>query len=482
MLITIFLLPLLGAFTISTISDNTPADISHIKKMGLYFTLITFLVSIVMYSNFDSNYSGYQFVTVLTTTSFFSLRFGIDGISLYFVLLTTFTLPFCILASWENVRHSIKMYIIAFLVFEGLTIAVFIVLDVIAFYVAFESVLIPLFLIVGIWGATEARVRASFLLFLYTLAGSLFMLLAFVAIYYTVGSTDFEVLAASDLSFDIQKILWLGIFLSFAIKTPLVPFHIWLIKAHVEAPAAGSMVLAGLVLKFATYGILRIMLPILPEAIVYFTPLALTLGIVSIVYASVSALRQTDFKCLIAYSSVAHIGVVVIGLFSNTVQGIQGAILLSLGHGFVSPALFFIVGSVIYDRYHSRVIRYYRGLTIYMPVAMFYFFLFTIANIGTPGSVNWTAEFLALAGTYQNNPIAGALGGTTIVASALYSIWLFNRIAFGSFSPYLAFTTDLTRREHIILLTMLIPTVAFGICPSVILNDLNYSVSTLLSS
>jgi NADH-ubiquinone oxidoreductase chain 4 len=241
MLVTLFLLPLVGALIISTMSETTAGDLSRIKKTSLVFTLITFVLSMIMWSEFDSSSSyptQYQFVSELSHTSFFSLRFGIDGISLFFVLLTTFTLPFCLLASWDNVRHSLKAYTIAFLVFEALSIAVFIVLDVIAFYVAFESVLIPLFLIVGIWGASEARVRASFLLFLYTLFGSLFMLLAFVAMYYTVGSTNFEVLSAADLSFEQQKILWLAIFLSFAIKTPLVPFHLWLVKAHTEAPVS----------------------------------------------------------------------------------------------------------------------------------------------------------------------------------------------------------------------------------------------------
>lgn len=482
MLITLFLLPLIGALVITTISDTTEIEKSIIKKMSLTFTLITFVVSIIIWSEFDDNTIGYQFVTELSSTSFFSLRFGIDGISLYFVLLTTFTLPFCLLASWDNVIHNLKAYIIAFLVFEALTIAVFIVMDIIAFYVAFESVLIPLFLIVGIWGATTARVRASFLLFLYTLFGSLFILLAFIALYYTVGSTDFEVLAASDLSFDTQKILWLGIFLSFAIKTPLVPFHVWLPRAHVEAPVAGSIVLAGLVLKLATYGILRVLLPILPEASAYFAPLAITIGIISIVYASLTSLRQTDFKCLVAMSSVAHIGVVILGLFSNTIIGISGAILLSIAHGFVSPAIFFLVGGILYDRYHSRVIRYYRGLTMYIPIFSSLFFYFTIANIGTPGiALNWTGEFLALAGIFQLNPIASLLGATSIVLSACYSIWLYNRLMFGSFSPYLSWTTDITRREFIVLFTILIPSILFGLFPNIILADLNISVSTLLT-
>jgi NADH-ubiquinone oxidoreductase chain 4 len=369
---------------------------------------------------------------------------------------------------------------ITLLLIETLTLAVFLVLDVIAFYVTFEAVLIPLFLLVGIWGASEARVRASFLLFLYTLFGSLFMLLAFLAMYYTAGSTDFETLMATDFSFDTQRILWLAIFLSFAIKTPLVPFHIWLSRAHVEAPVGGSMILAGLVLKFAAYGMLRVLIPMLPEACSYYSPLALTMAVISIIYGSLTAIRQTDFKCLVAMSSVAHMGVVVLGLFSNTIVGIEGAILLSIAHGFVSPALFFLVGSVVYDRFHSRVIRYYRGLTVYMPVFSALFFFFTVANMSTPSTLNWVGEYMALAGVFPANPVVALLGASSIILSACYSIWLYNRMAFGSYSPYLTYTTDLTRREFMVLLTMLIPTVIFGLFPNIILVDLHYSVSTLL--
>lgn len=480
--------------------DESAKNRSRMKQIVLFVMVLNFVVSILLWGEFDRNSSEYQFTTDFGSpevpfmsenqVSFCHLHIGVDGLSLYFVLLTTFTMPICILASWENVQHNLKYFLIAFLMVETLLIALFVVLDLLLFYVFFESVLIPLFLIVGIWGAgpitangdrPETRIRASFLLFLYTLFGSLFILLAFLVIIYNVGTSDLQLISLADISFDTQKILWLAIFLSFAIKTPLVPFHIWLVRAHVEAPVAGSMVLAGLVLKLATYGILRVLIPILPEATYYYTPLAYTLRVISIVYASLSALRQTDFKCLVAYSSIAHMGVVVLGLFSNTIQGIEGALLLSLGHGFVSPALFYIVGSVIYDRYHTRVIRYYRGLVLYMPLAITLFFVFTLANMGVPGiSVNWVGEFLSLTGAFQKNPLARLLGSTSIVLGAGFSIWLFNRLAFGSFSPYLRQTNDLTRREYMVLLVLLIPTIAFGLWPNVILNDLHYSVSTLL--
>ena len=389
-------------------------------------------------------------------------------------------MPICILASWENVKHNLKYFLIAFLMVETLLIALFVVLDLLLFYVFFESVLVPLFLIVGIWGGSETRIRASFLLFLYTLFGSLFMLLSFLVIIYNVGTSDLQMISLADISFDSQKILWLGIFLSFAIKTPLVPFHMWLPRAHVEAPLAGSIVLAGLILKLAVYGFLRILIPLLPEATEYFSPLVQTIAVITLVYSSLTTLRQTDFKCLVAYSSIAHMSVVVAGVFSNTIQGIEGGIMLSIAHGFVSPALFMLVGGVLYDAFHTRVIRYYRGMTSYMPVFSVFFLLFTVANAGTPLTSNWVGEFLALAGTFQRSPVVGLLMSTGIVFSAAYSFWLYNRICFGAYSQYLGYAKDVSRREYMILFTLLIPTFVFGIWPNIILNDLHYSVSGLL--
>ena len=408
------------------------------------------------------------------------MHMGVDGLSLYFVLLTTFTMPICVLASWENVKHNIKSYMIAFLVLESLLIAVFVVLDLLLFYVFFESVLIPLFIIVGVWGASADRIRASFLLFLYTLFGSLFMLLAFLVIFYHVGSTDFEVLSLADISFESQRWLWLAIFLSLAIKTPLLPVHIWLSRAHVEAPVAASMVLAGLILKLATYGFLRVLIPFLPEATSYFSPLVQTIAVVTLVYSSLTTLRQTDFKVLVAYSSIAHMSVVVIGLFSNTLQGIEGAILLGIAHGIVSPAMFMCVGGILYDRYHTRVIRYYRGLTQYMPIFSLLFFLFILGNMSTPLTVNWAGELMALMGSIQRSPLIGLAMSSGIVFSAAYSIWLYARLCNGSWSPLLGYAIDVTRREFMVLLPLLITMFLFGLFPNIILTDLHYSVSTLL--
>lgn len=486
MLTSLLIVPILGVLALSPMRDQSE---TQMKQIALLVTVINFVLSVFLWREFDSNSSEYQFTSEFNQLSFCHLYIGVDGLSLYFVLLTTFTMPICILASWDNVKHNLKYFLIAFLMVETLLIALFVVLDLLLFYVFFESVLVPLFLIVGIWGSgrREPRIRASFLLFLYTLFGSLFMLLAFLVIIYNVGTSDLQMISLADISFDHQKILWLAIFLSFAIKTPLVPFHIWLPRAHVEAPLAGSIVLAGLILKLAVYGFLRILIPLLPEATSYFRPLVQTVAVITLVYSSLTTLRQTDFKCLVAYSSVAHMSVVVAGVFSNTIQGIEGGLMLSIAHGFVSPALFMLVGGRLYDRYHTRVIRYYRGMTLYMPMFAFFFFVFTVANMGTPTTRNWIGEFLALNGTFMRSPIVGLLMSTGIVFSAGYSIWLFNRICFGAYSPYLvaegldnSSNKDLTRREYMVLLSLLIPTYVFGIWPNIILNDLHYSVSTLL--
>lgn len=482
MLTSLILIPLLGALLLAPMNENTSQDISRIKRLALLTTVITFVISMVLYSRFDSSSAAYQFTAEYNQLSYLHMHIGIDGLSLYFVLLTTFTLPICILASWDNVKHSIKTFMIAFLVLESLLIAVFVVLDLLLFYVFFESVLIPLFIIIGVWGASADRVRASFLLFLYTLFGSLFMLLAFLVIFYHVGSSDFEVISLADISFESQKWLWLAIFMSLAVKTPLLPGHIWLSRAHVEAPLAGSMVLAGLILKLATYGYLRILIPMLPEASSYFSPLVQTVAIITLVYSSLTTLRQTDFKVLVAYSSVAHMSVVVIGLFSNTLQGIEGAILLSIAHGFVSPALFMCLGGILYDRFHTRTMRYYRGLVLYMPVYSLLLFLFILGNMGTPLTLNWIGEFMSLMGSIQRSPLVGLAMSSGIILSAAYSIWLYARLCNGAWSSYLGYTSDISRREFMVLLPLLIATFMFGIFPNIILTDLHYSVSTLLTS
>ena len=482
MLTLLLIIPLVGALMLAPMQGNTVQSESQMKRLALGTSLINFVLSIVLWGEFDSSTSEYQFTQEFNQVNFCHLHIGVDGISLYFILLTTFITPICILSNWDNIKEQLKYFLMCFLVLETLLIAVFVVLDILLFYVFFESVLIPLFLIVGIWGGSATRVRAAFLLFLYTLFGSLFMLLAFLVIYYNVGSTDFQVVSLSEINLESQKLLWLAVFISMAIKTPLLPFHVWLPRAHAEAPLAGSVILAGLILKLATYGYMRILIQFLPDATSYFSPLVQTIAVITLIYASLATLRQTDFKALVAYSSIGHMAVVVLGLFSNTIQGIDGALLLSIAHGVVSPALFILVGGVLYDRFHTRTIRYYRGITAYMPLFSIMFFVFTIFNAAVPLSANWAGEFLCLAGAFQRNPVFAVLGSTGIVLSAAYSIWLYNRIAFGSWSKYLNYTTDLTRREFMLLLPLLFVAVVFGIFPNIILDSVHASTSGLLYS
>jgi len=482
MLTGLLLIPILGCLALLPINGDTAAGVERIKKVALTTSLITFVLSMIMWGEFDSSATQYQFVQEFNSLSFCHLNIGVDGISLYFVLLTTFIIPLCLLSNWDNISFGIKYYVIAFLLMETLLIAVFVVLDLMLFYIFYEGVLIPIFLVIGIWGGSVTRIRASLLLFLYTLAGSLFMLLAIMVIYYNVGTTDFTVVSLSDLDAGGQKILWLAFFLAFAVKTPLVPFHMWLPRAHAEAPVGGSMLLASLLLKLATYGYLRILIGFMPDATSYFSPLVQTIAIITLIYSSLATMRQTDFKALVAYSSISHMAIVVLGLFSNTMVGIEGAIALSVAHGLISPAMFVLLGGVIYDKFHTRVIRYYRGLTVYMPVFSALFFVTTLANMAVPLSLNWVGELMSLSGTLQRSPVVGVLGATSIVLSACYSIFLFNRMSFGSYSQYLSYTTDITRREFMVVVPMLLAAFLFGIMPNIILTDLHVSVTQLLYS
>nr|WBU10856.1 NADH dehydrogenase subunit 4 [Malassezia vespertilionis] len=471
--------------------NNEDPD-TKLKVIALITSIIAFLWSLSFLLLFDPTTAEYQFTYSFANkdSSVFASDFqlGIDGISIYFVVLTTFLFPISFLASWKVTsatslggnKYNVKFYLCTLLTLEILLILVFVVTDIILFYIFFESVLIPLFLIVGIWGGSPNRVRAAFLLFLFTLIGSLFMLLSILALSYNIGSTDFTVISQYTPNVNIQKLLWLGIFISMAVKFPLWPFYSWLYRAHAEAPIAGSILLAGIVLKMATYGSLRLLLQFLPDASCYYSPLVQTLAVISVIYASLATLRQTDFKALVAYSSVGHMGIVALGLFSNNIQGVEGSIVLSVAHGFVSPALFMLVGAVLYDRFHTRTIRYYRGVVTYMPVFTVFFFLFTIFNAGIPLSANWIGEALCLMGSYQMNPIVSILGSTGIVLSAAYSIWLYNRVSYGNYSNYLNYTTDINRREFNIILPLFLLTVLFGVMPNLIIDNIDVSVTTLL--
>ena len=480
MLSLLLLIPIIGIFFLLTIPEDSIENKIRMKRITLITMLINFLISIYIWLEFDSSISQYQFVYEFIELSYCHLNIGIDGISLYFVLLTTFISPIAVLSNYNNINNNLKYFLISFLLLETLQIGVFIVLDLILFYIFFESVLPILFLIIIVYGYGEARIRSALLLFLYTLAGSLFMLLAILQIYSYIGSTDFQIISLSEINLDSQKILWLGFFLAFAVKTPLWPLTGWLYRAHADSPLAGSILLAATILKFATYGYLRVLINFLPDATNYFSPLVQTIAIITLIYASLATIIQQDTKALIAYSSIAHMSVVILGLFSNTIQGIEGAILLALAHGFVSPALFICVGGVIYDRTGTRIIHYVRGLVTYMPVFTILFFIFTLSNTGIPLTLNFLGEQLSLIGIWERSPIIAALGATGIVLSAIYSIYLYNRISYGIYSPHLKPVKNISRREFHLLITLLIPTILLGIFPNIILNDLHFSVSTLL--
>src|SRR6266511_806706 len=470
MLTLLLLIPLVGSLIILPMS-NTLESKNQMKKIALTASLINFFISLFLWYEFDSSCNTqYQFViqTEFNQLNFCHLNFGVDGISLYFVLLTTFVTPIALLSNYTNITKNLKLFLISFLVLETLQICAFVSLDLLLFYIFFESVLPILFVVILIFGHGNDRFRSAFLFFLYTLAGSLPMLLSILVIYSYIGNTDFQLISLYDISLDSQKFLWLGFFIAFAVKTPLYPFIIWLPKAHSDSPLAGSILLAATILKLATYGYLRVLINLLPDAIISF------------IYASFSTIIQQDTKRLIAYSSVAHMAVVVLGLFSNNLVGIEGAILLAIAHGFVSPALFICVGGIIYDRTGTRIINYIRGLVTYMPVFSILFFIFTLANTGIPLTLNFLGEQLSLIGIWQVNPIIASLGATGIVLSALYSIFLFNRVSYGNFSPYLPTLKDINRREFYLLISLLIPTVIFCIFPNILLDSLHASVSALL--
>nr|YP_009630849.1 NADH dehydrogenase subunit 4 [Hypsizygus marmoreus]QBZ73682.1 NADH dehydrogenase subunit 4 [Hypsizygus marmoreus]QKJ80189.1 NADH dehydrogenase subunit 4 [Hypsizygus marmoreus] len=480
MITLLILIPIIGSLFLIPLSDDEIENQIQMKKIALTTSLINLFISLFIWLKFDSNTTQFQFVSEFNQLNFCHLNFGIDGVSLYFVLLTTFVTPIALLSNYTNINKNLKLFLISFLLLESLQICAFVSLDLLLFYIFFESVLPILFIIIVIFGHGEDRFRSAFLLFLYTLAGSLPMLLCILTIFSYIGSTDFQLISLCEISLDSQKILWLGFFIAFAVKTPLYPFIIWLPKAHSDSPLAGSIILAATILKLATYGYIRVLINFFPDATNYFSPLVQTICVITIIYASLSTVVQQDTKRLIAYSSVAHMGVLVLGLFSNKIQGIEGAILLALGHGFVSPALFTCVGGIIYDRTGKRIINYIRGLATYMPVFTILFFVFTLCNTGIPLSLNFLGEQLSLLGIFEQNPIIASLGATGILLSACYSLFLYNRLSYGSYSPHLPILKDINRREYSLLISLLIPTIIFGILPNVLLNPLHISSSALL--
>jgi proton-translocating NADH-quinone oxidoreductase chain M len=395
--------------------------------------------------------------------------------------LTTLLIPICLLASWDAIKFNEKEYFIAFLAMEALVIAVFCVLDIILFYVFFESVLIPMFIIIGVWGSRERRIRAAYMFFLYTLLGSVLMLLAILYIYYQAGTTDYQILLTTTFDPEVQKLLWLAFFASFAVKVPMLPVHIWLPEAHVEAPTAGSVILAGILLKLGSYGFLRFSLPLFPYASVYFTPFIYSFACIAVIYTSLTAIRQTDLKRIIAYASVAHMNLVLIGMFVYNLQGLEGSILQQLSHGLVSGALFLCVG-VIYDRHHTRLVKYYSGLAHTMPIYIAIFMFFSMANIALPGTSSFVGEFLILAGAFQTNTTVCVLSATGMILGGGYSLWLINRVAFGNIKvQYMKAFSDVDKREFATLLPLIALTLVMGIYPEIFLDPMHVSCNNLLA-
>ena len=475
----LLMLPLVGVMVILyTPSWNTRL----LKLQALYVSFGTFLISLLLWVGFDKSTVKFQFVDQIFWVPSLNLNLtvGIDGISLFLVILTTLLIPLCILASWAGIKVNVKEYLIAFLVMESFLIGVFCTLDLLLFYILFESVLIPMFMIIGIWGSRERKIRAAYFFFLYTLLGSVLMLLGILYIYTLVGTTDYETLLAFSSSTLEQKVLWLTFFASFATKVPMLPMHIWLPEAHVEAPTAGSVILAGVLLKLGTYGFIRFSLPLFPEASIYFTPLVYSMAAIAVVYTSLTAIRQTDLKRIIAYTSVAHMNLVIIGLFSFNVIGVEGALLQSLSHGFVASALFLVIG-VLYDRHHTRMVKYYGGLVHVMPIFSWVFLVFTMANIALPGTSSFVGELLILTGAYKTNTTITFIGATGMVFGGGYSLWLFNRIVYGNLkTQYVNQFCDMEKREFFVFLPLLLGTLFMGVYPEIFLDTMHISINNLI--
>ncbi|MDJ0934627.1 MAG: NADH-quinone oxidoreductase subunit M [Kiloniellales bacterium] len=450
---------------------------------ALFASGFVFLLSLLIFQNFQPGTAEFQFLEEVPWLPDYGINYkmGVDGISVLFVLLTTLLTPICILASWEAIQSRVKEYMIAFLVLEALLVGMFCALDLVVFYIFFEGVLIPMFLIIGVWGGVR-RVYAAFKFFLYTLAGSVLMMLAILAIYFTAGTTDIPTLLTTRLPADLQFWLWLAFFASFAVKVPMWPVHTWLPDAHVEAPTAGSVMLAGVLLKMGAYGFVRFSLPMLPEASVFFTPLIYSLSVVAVIYTSLVALAQEDMKKLIAYSSVAHMGFVTIGIFTVTQQGIEGALYQMLSHGIVSAALFLIVG-VIYDRLHTRLIERYDGLVERMPAYALFFMIFMLASVGLPGTGGFVGEVLVLVGVFQVNTWVALLAATSMVLGAAYMLYLYRRVIFGVMTKEdLKGILDIGWREKAVFAPLIVLVFWMGIYPATFIDMMAASVGNLIDN
>lgn len=485
----LFLIPSIGLVILMLLPFNTSEEKIRGKQIALLTSVLTFIESLRLWMMFDNTTAEFQFVVSLKwlinseTGNYSSVLLGIDGISLFYIILTTLLIPICLLASWDSVKILDKPYLLCFIGLEILLIGVFTILDILGFYILFEGVLIPMYLIIGVWGSRKEKVTAAYYFFFYTLIGSVLMLIGILYIYNVAGTTDYLTLLGFEFDEVVQRWLFISFFASLAVKIPKFPFHIWLPQAHVEAPVAGSVILAGVLIKLGGYGFIRYTLPLLPEGVTYFTPLVFTLAVLAVVYASLTTLRQTDLKRIIAYSSVSHMGVVTLGIFSCSIIGIEGSIFLQLAHGLVSSALFIIV-TILYDRHHTRLVKYYRGITITMPIYSSLFLFFTLANIGAPLTCNFIGEFLCLLATYELNSFVGVMGCLGMILSACYALFLYNRVAFGSMSKYIASSIenrDINRREFYVLLPLVILTVLLGVAPNFVFDTMHISVTNMVT-
>ncbi len=474
-------LPLLGAAIILVIRGDNEVVVRNARSVALWTSGVTFVLTLFLVAGFDPNQPGFQFVERADWLPGLGIQYhmGIDGISLWFVPLSALLTILCVVSSWYSVESRVKEYMVAFLVMDSLMIGVFCALDMVLFYVFFEAILIPMYLIIGIWGGPR-RIYASFKFFLYTLAGSVLFLIAVLVIYLNTGTTDMAVLQTADIAASLQYWLWLAMFASFAVKVPMWPFHTWLPDAHVEAPTGGSVLLAGVLLKLGGYGFLRFSVPMLPEASEYFTPFIFTLSAVAVVYTSLVALVQQDMKKLIAYSSVAHMGLVTIGCFTPNALGIQGSIVQMLSHGVVSAALFLVVG-VVYDRIHSREISRYGGLADRMPVYAVIFLFFTMASIGLPGTSGFIGEIMVIVGVFQMNSWVSALAATGMILGAGYMLWLYRRVVFGTITrDDLKSIKDLRWNEMVAFAPLIFLALWLGIYPSFFTRPMEPAVAQLL--
>ena len=476
----IIFIPLIGALFIFITRGSQKNVEKNSKYVAIFCSLANFLLSVLLWYLFDTSTPEFQFIEEKKwIDGFINFHLGVDGISILFILLTTFIIPICIFSGINSIKFKIKEFLIAILVMETLMLGVFCSLDLVIFYLFFEGGLIPMFLIIGIWGGPK-RVYSAFKFFLFTLLGSVLMLVAIISIYWIVGTTDVIKLLEIKIDPKYQYLLWLAFFSSFAVKLPMWPVHTWLPDAHVEAPTTGSVVLAAILLKMAGYGFIRFSLGLFPVASDYFTPLIFTLSIVAIIYTSLVALMQDDMKKLIAYSSVAHMGFVTIGIFSLTIQGLEGSIIQMISHGLISAALFLCVG-VVYDRYHSRLISSYGGLVNIMPKYALVFMIFTLAALGLPGTSGFVGEFLVLVGVFQVNTLVAVLASLGVILAAAYMLWLYRRVIFGKIaSSEIKEMKDLNRTEIYIFASLVFLTIFFGIYPEPLLDTINISISNLI--